>query len=403
MSVFKKALEKISNNKKEIENITATINAVRKVVASKTILETLAGITETAVCLSTNFKSSDDVAEAIENYGYSVIYRRHTQKFFWELIESYILRFPKCPSKFPGYLEIDIPNYGFVYVKNLPKQENDILIEPTLPWIYYPSTKDIVELFTIAFLADMNIKTNYFNVIPAPAGNNSLGSNLVIIPEIVPQRETTHSLYKKCDQYLKDGLKRSFLLNGNPGSGKTTIAKTICANFNLRTMHLNYSALSTQESTVEIFSKYINIEAIIIDDIENLSDATRILEFMEKMNSKLKFVFYTSNNYSRMPKSFLRPGRIDEIYQIDCLEEEVYNTIVNKSDEYYEKLKYFPVAYINEFLKRRKYVENPEELFNELKKRSEISQDTSDHRKVVDIDAGWEEESEKILKKIRSR
>lgn len=113
--------------------------------------------------------------------------------------------------------------------------------------------------------------------------------------------------------------KRGILLEGYPGSGKTSIISLLCNDIIQRggivfnVTDANNLALYTNF----IKSSFRQIEPTtpiitIIEDIDKYADSEVILDFLDgKSQIEHHLVIATTNNTQQIPDSFLRPSRID--------------------------------------------------------------------------------------------
>lgn len=169
--------------------------------------------------------------------------------------------------------------------------------------------------------------------------------------------------------YEKFGIsyKRSYLLEGPPGTGKSSIIYAIASHYDL---NVGIFKMSTERSTLEEAYKSLPANTILlIEDIEHcLNDERRkfsindLLNVLDGVMSKQKLLtFITTNHVDQLPKVMLRPGRIDVIVHFDYATKEQIISIFNAfcpdedAEEFYEqvkKMKLTPAA-LQKFLFRQ--------------------------------------------------
>ena len=114
------------------------------------------------------------------------------------------------------------------------------------------------------------------------------------------------------------------------------------------------------------------IEAVIINDFDQFDDSNKLLEFLEFLTKNTKLMIYTVNSLKEFLPAILRPGRVDEIIKIDALEMETVRELLGElSNRYADKVASWPIAYVNELVKRSKLVNDDhlDEVCNELNER----------------------------------
>lgn len=165
-------------------------------------------------------------------------------------------------------------------------------------------------------------------------------------------------------------LNRSLLFIGLPGTGKSYCAQTIAHHFNFRTLKfrpLNYFALPHLLEFIDLFK----IEAIIMDDFDQIETDERSLELLEILNKKLKLVIGTANVIGKFDPAIIRPGRFSELIQIESLDQETIKKVLGSLYKTYgTKTETWPIAYVNELKIQSKL--NPdkiEERYTELNQR----------------------------------
>lgn len=184
---------------------------------------------------------------------------------------------------------------------------------------------------------------------------------------------------------IKDN-NRAILLTGRPGVGKSTIARAIASKLNIgRIAIIESSILSIdklrlqfgEESGIEGSALadtlyLLNPKVIIVDDLDknNLT-----LEQMEILRNTAKLVIYTANNGTDdqvIDGASIRPGRIDEVFSIESEYEERIPPFDRLSDEDWEKIKAWPIAFKNEIKFRlgRNAPLDISDLENAVKKRT---------------------------------
>jgi SpoVK/Ycf46/Vps4 family AAA+-type ATPase len=113
------------------------------------------------------------------------------------------------------------------------------------------------------------------------------------------------------------------------------------------------------------------------------------LEFFEK---KVKLVLATVNDRSELDEAILRPGRFDELVEIDRMDEEVVKHVLGEYVDSFDTVKNWPISFVNEFVVRCKFMDQKGaadsvvELANRVK-RLDVYKDTSDIERLFDSQA----------------
>lgn len=172
---------------------------------------------------------------------------------------------------------------------------------------------------------------------------------------------------KKCNEQL---ICRSILFYGPPGTGKTTLSQTIADKLGYKTLKVNINDLDINE--IKFLIQRFKFEAIIMDDFDQIKESALMLDFLEEIRLNVKVIIATANTLKDFNSAIIRPGRFDQIVLVDKLDEQIIKqSLGNLSEYYFEKVKHWPIAYINE-LKIRNItypLDNIENHFLELNKR----------------------------------
>jgi hypothetical protein len=185
---------------------------------------------------------------------------------------------------------------------------------------------------------------------------------------------------KRC---LDAGVSRSVMLYGPPGTGKSTLARTLISNLGLRSFRIRVEDISGLENgtlfeALEIFKP----DAVILDDFDRASSQASLLETLEFFQRHVKLVVATVNNKDSLDEAILRPGRFDELVLIDKMDEEVVKKILGDCVDGFEIVKNWPIAFIQEYVKRRRFMDSSEAASSTI----ELANRVKRLEKYVDVD-----------------
>lgn len=156
---------------------------------------------------------------------------------------------------------------------------------------------------------------------------------------------------------LNEGVSRSVMFYGPPGTGKSTLARTIVELMGLRSFRIRVGDLGDPDTSA--LHHAINIfepDAIILDDFDRANSQAQLLETLEFFQQKVKLVITTVNNRRLLDQALMRPGRIDELILVDRMDDEVVKHVLGQYSDGFEQVKDWPIAFISEYVKRRKYM-----------------------------------------------
>ena len=120
------------------------------------------------------------------------------------------------------------------------------------------------------------------------------------------------------EKYKEKGIRRSVLFQGEPGTGKSTLAFNIADQISKRTVVLTHSFIhNIHEQLWKILMSLIRPDMIIVDDIDRISHVMENhLSLFEDHYCDVPLILMTSNHYMNLPDAFRRPGRIDQIIKM---------------------------------------------------------------------------------------
>lgn len=172
------------------------------------------------------------------------------------------------------------------------------------------------------------------------------------------------SYFKKC---IAAGVPRNVMLYGPPGTGKSTLARAIVNNLGLRSFRFRIKDLEhLDNSTISEALSVFKPDAIIIDDLDRMHSPLGLLETLEHFQRHVKLVIVSVNDFSHMDDALLRPERFDELILVDRMDEEVVRKLLGEYSDGYEFVKNWPVVFIKEYVKRRRFMD-PNEVESSMK------------------------------------
>ena len=201
--------------------------------------------------------------------------------------------------------------------------------------------------------------------------------NFRVVADDVPSVATC-AVTENLDPYFRlcveRGVNRSVLFHGPPGTGKSTVARTLVSKMGLRSLRIRAEELG-QVST-KVFDALANTfvpDVIVLDDLDRASDQVALLESLESMSRRVRFIFATVNYLERLDAALKRPGRFDEIVHIEELDVGAVLTVLGPYSDALELVRHWPVAYVREYVIRRGLIgrEEAEAGVAELQRRVE--------------------------------
>lgn len=172
-------------------------------------------------------------------------------------------------------------------------------------------------------------------------------------------KATEYAAYlRRC---LDAGVPRSVMLYGPPGTGKSTMARTLVENLELRSFRIRVEDVAGLEnSTLFEAISIFQPDAVILDDFDRAHAQAALLETLEFFQRHVKLVVATVNDKSNLDEALLRPGRFDELVLIDHMDETVIKMMLGDFVDGYDDVKEWPIAFINEYVKRRQFMDASE-------------------------------------------
>lgn len=244
-------------------------------------------------------------------------------------------------------------------------------------YIYYNENDiDKLKLFDFLVKEKFDELESNFLFLHSPDNEGAQSGALVLSPlmPVVKNSAKAVEVKKMITQFTDHGINRSLFFLGPPGTGKTTMAFTILDSLKYKTIVFSASNRLCTFDLIRNLIDVLKIDAIIIDDFDQFQSTNRQLDLLEMFNSKVKVLIGIANSLKDFHPAILRPGRFDEIIMVDELDEECIKEVLgNFSEKYLEKVKKWPIAYIQELIKKGQFLSKKEieKYYLELEKRVE--------------------------------
>lgn len=114
--------------------------------------------------------------------------------------------------------------------------------------------------------------------------------------------------------FMEQGIRRCICLQGDPGTGKSTLTRTAARKINQRTVQVTSEAFRRMHFTHwNTMLALIAPDMLILDDIDRIYGLEDYLPRFEDSYYHVPLTLFTSNDLDEIPDAFKRPGRIDQI------------------------------------------------------------------------------------------
>jgi hypothetical protein len=192
-------------------------------------------------------------------------------------------------------------------------------------------------------------------------GVGGLKLDLLDAGAIVPTAQM-HALEERLGRFVDEGIHRSCLLTGPPGTGKSMAIRWLTRRLGVTSVRVDLTVLSSLHSgwdqramaaSLDTLLKLLRPEAMILDDLDRVKVGGEILAFLETAAKTCRLVLASANRPHKMMGASLRPGRFDEVVRFDRLDPDVLRTLLGPDVDLFDRLSALPAAYVAEFLKRR--------------------------------------------------
>lgn len=236
----------------------------------------------------------------------------------------------------------------------------------------------------------------------------------------IPNLEMINDLQQEIQLFKKRGYQRSYILNGPPGTGKTTFCLEMSRRFSGKIIKLDSNFFNEiGNGTSKFLFKGLEADFIIADDIDriNPADMSKFLFMLENIKNfpNQPTLMVTVNNINNLDKAIIRPGRFDDIIEFSLPnKKERYSfikeylmklgsTIEEEDCQVFSELtEGMTQAYLKEYCLQFVIEQNTTMLFSKIEKRKKylgvtpVSGETESAStfSLVDIITGSEEDNE---------
>lgn len=180
----------------------------------------------------------------------------------------------------------------------------------------------------------------------------------VISPAPAVSSDKAREVWQRVEPFIKAGRPRSVLIDGRPGTGKSTIVRWLAEQvegYKLRVPSADLGYL--RPAVLCDLVRFLGPSVIMVDDFDRTYGATDLLDFFEQARDTFKLLLVTTNSLEHLDPAVIRPRRFDELLTVDSLGDSFVQAFLGelwgelKADEQEAVLKW-PAAYLDELRDR---------------------------------------------------
>lgn len=133
------------------------------------------------------------------------------------------------------------------------------------------------------------------------------------------------------EKFKAHNIRRVVVLQGSPGTGKSTLCENIAEMIGKRVMVLSNAMLMNidRDGWFNLMSM-MRPDLVVIDDIDRIGSnrLENSLYLFEDNNYSVPLTLLTTNDKDKLPLAFRRPGRIDMVFEMPLPENDIRKKIV---------------------------------------------------------------------------
>jgi ATPase family associated with various cellular activities (AAA) len=182
----------------------------------------------------------------------------------------------------------------------------------------------------------------------------------VFLPQAVVETEFLQMVEVRARKFLDHQTPRAMIMDGEPGTGKTTAAAHLARHFDFQTVVMSVEDFIRSESPnggrasgLEL-ARLLAPDILIINDIDRLRPEYQLnlLDLLDAAKSFARLVFVTTNHYRALIEPVRRPGRLDDLLLVPGLSIKEIEMIAPKLKQIAGRMLGWPIAYVRDMADR---------------------------------------------------
>lgn len=172
-------------------------------------------------------------------------------------------------------------------------------------------------------------------------------------PGEILDSEQTEWLHSRVEPFIRSKIKRSVLLYGDPGVGKSCMARALSAKLGKYTLFIDTPILKNQMSGDARITllEMLHPDVFILDDLDRVEDSSFLLSCVSDIHDVVPLFIATVNDKDSFDPAVVRAGRFDEFVEVSRVMPPSH-IIPDLHPEVAKEIDEWPVAFIQELKKR---------------------------------------------------